>query len=261
MFDRTNAAIAASLLVLGAAPAWADGACRLPDPNKGSISVNNRSSETIEGSGRITEDKRQLAGFKSLKVSGPFDIELRAGDREGVTVRADDNLQAVIDTRVAGDSSLDIQLKPNASFRTRTRPRVVVEFTRMDAVSLSGSGDVIADRIRADAFAVSISGSNDMCIETIETGTFGLSIAGSGDFRAKGSADVQGIRIAGSGDADLRDLAGRVVKISIAGSGDVRVNASEALEVSIAGSGDVLYRGEPKIKRSIAGSGEVRRMK
>lgn len=262
MFNRTDVAIGLSLLLLAASPAWADGTCRLPDPNKGSTSYNNgRGAELVEGSRRIVDDRRALTAFKSLKATGPFDIEMRASEREAVTVRADDNLLPLIETRVAGDGALDIGLRSNTSIRTRTRPRIVVEFVRMDAVSLSGSGDVIADRIRSDAFAVSVSGSSDMCVETIETGTFGLSIAGSGDFRARGRADVQGVRIAGSGDADLRDLAGKVVKISIAGSGDVRVNASEALEVSIAGSGDVLYRGEPRIMRSIAGSGEVRRLK
>lgn len=260
MFDRTNVAIAASLLVLGATPAWADGACRLSESSKSTSASSGRASEQVDGSGRVVDEKRPLSGFKSLKVSGPFDVEMRSSAAEAVTVRIDDNLQQMVETRMAGDA-LEVRMKQNSAFRTRTRPRIVVEFVRMDAVSLSGSGDVIADRIRADSFAVSISGSNDMCVESIETGTFGLSIAGSGDFRAKGQADIQGIRIAGSGDADLRDLVGKIVKISVAGSGDVRVHATEGLEVTIAGSGDVLYRGEPKITRTVAGSGSVRRLK
>lgn len=262
MFDRTNAAIGALLMVLSTTPAWADGACRLTEHSgRGTMSGSSgRGGENLEGSGRVVEDRRALSGFKGLKAVGPFDIEMRAAEREGVTVRAEDNLLQVIETRVNGDS-LEISMKPNVSFRTRAWPRIVVEFVRMDAVSLSGSGDLVADRIRSDAFAVSIAGSNDVCVEAMETGTFGLSIAGSGDFKAKGNAEVQGIRIAGSGDADLRDLAGKIAKISIAGSGDVRINAADALEVTIAGSGDVFYRGEPKIKRTIAGSGEIRRMK
>jgi hypothetical protein len=258
MLNRTDVAITLAVL-LAAAPAWADGACRLPE-SKGSITASSgRGADRVDGSGRIADDKRSLAGFTSLRATGPFDIELRAATRESVTVRADDNLFELIETRVRpGDAALEIGLKPQSAIRTRQKPRIVVEFVKMDAVSLTGSGDLIADRIRSDAFAVAISGSNDVCIETLEAATLGLSIAGSGDFRAAGRADTQGVRIAGSGDADLRNLTGKVVKITIAGSGDVRVHATETLEVTIAGSGDVLYRGEPKITKSIAGSGDLR---
>lgn len=260
MLDRPYRAIAAAVLLAMTGPALADTECRLREPS-GTITVSaGRSSDRVEGSGQVTEERRSLSGFSSLRVSGPFDIDLRAASSEGVTVRADDNVLPLIETRVA-DNALEIQPRRGASFRTRVRPRVTVEFVRMDAISLAGSGDLVADRIRADTFAVSISGSNDMCVRSLEAGTFGLSIAGSGDFRASGRADTQGIRIAGSGDAMLHDLVGKVVKISIAGSGDVSVHATDELEVQIAGSGDVTYRGDPKIRRSLAGSGEIRRMR
>ncbi len=213
--------------------------------------------ERVTGSGRIVEASRALAGFTALKLAGGIDVELRAGERESVTVRADDNVVPLIETRVEG-STLVIGVARGASFRTRRTPRVLVEFVRLGAMSVAGSGDMRADRVRGDTFAVSIAGSGDVRIDALDVDALGVVLAGSGDFTAAGRANEQGFRIRGSGDVRTSELVGRSVKVSIAGSGDASVHATETLEVAIAGSGDVVYRGAPKVTKSITGSGSVR---
>lgn len=213
--------------------------------------------ERVTGSGRIVEESRALAGFSALKLAGGIDVELRAAERESVTVRADDNVVPLIETRVEG-AALVIDVARGASLPTQRRPRVRVEFVRLGAISVAGSGDVRADRVRGDTFAVSVAGSGDVRIDALDVDSLGVMLAGSGDFIASGRAERQGFRIRGAGDVRARDLVGRSVKVSIAGSGDALVHATEELEVAIAGSGDVVYRGAPKVTKSIAGSGSVR---
>jgi hypothetical protein len=213
--------------------------------------------DRIAGSGRIVEESRALAGFSALKVSGGVDVELRASARESVTVRADDNVVPLIETRVEG-TTLVIGPARGASFGTRRRPRVLVEFVRLGELTVAGAGDVRADRVRGDILAVSVAGSGDVRIDSLDVNSLGAMLAGSGDFIGAGRADQQGFRIRGSGDVRARDLVGRTVKVSIAGSGDALVHATEELDVAIAGSGDVVYRGAPKVTKSIAGSGSVR---
>ncbi len=213
--------------------------------------------ERVTGSGRIVEESRALAGFSALKLAGSIDVELRAGDRESVTVRADDNVVPLIETRV-DSGTLAIGVARGASFRTQRTPRVLVEFVRLGELAVAGSGDVRADRVRGDAFAVSVAGSGDVKIDALDVNSLGVMLAGSGDFSAGGRADEQGFSIRGSGDVRARDLVGRSVKVSIAGSGDAQVHATERLEVAIVGSGDVVYHGTPKVTKSIAGPGSVR---
>jgi hypothetical protein len=216
--------------------------------------------DIVTGSGNIVEERRAASGFTALKVAGSIDVELKAAEREGVTVRADDNIVPLIETRVEG-TTLVVGAVRGASFRTRHSPRVIVEFVRLNEVSVSGSGDVRADRVRGETFAVSVSGSSDVRIVALDVDSLGVVISGSGDFAAAGRAAQQGFRIKGSGDVIARDLVGRIVKVSIAGSGDAAVHATDELEVSIAGSGDVVYRGDPKVTKKIAGSGAVRQAK
>jgi hypothetical protein len=213
----------------------------------------------IEGSGKIVEDERRLTGFSRLIVQGPLDVTVRKGESEKVVVRAEANITPLIETVVQGDT-LNIGLRPGASFRTRSRLQVRVQARRMQGVILRGSGDVRIDRGEAEVFEATLQGSGDLTIDSLRAGALALSMAGNGDFRASGTADSVGVVLDGSGDVYCGNLVAARVAVRIIGKGDVRVHATDELKVDIDGSGDVHYRGAPKISESVRGSGSVKRL-
>ena len=231
-------------------------------PVAGTVIVGSASSRT-DGSGRRAEEVRPLESFSAIRIDGPIDVVLKASDREQVTVNFDDNLLQLVETRViaATAPALEVRIQPSAGFKSSRKPKVVIEFKSISALSLRGSGDVHADVLRGPLLAISIAGSSDVKVDHMDVDVLGVSIGGNGDFAATGRADEQGFNIAGSGDVLAGDLVGQTVKVRIAGSGDVRVHAQQLLDVAVAGAGDVLYRGSPMIRKSIAGSGEVRKAK
>jgi hypothetical protein len=225
-------------------------------------SVSFGTGDRVAGSGHIVDDARSLSGFTAVHVTGPVNVELKAADSESVTVRIDDNLAPLIETRVTDGERpvLEIGVRPGAAFRAARAPVVVVQFRTLTELVARGSGDVRADRLEADDFALSMSGSGDTRIETLQARRFAAVLSGSGDLVVRGGrADDQAYRLSGSGDLGAGRLAGRRVQVVIAGSGDASVSAAEALDVSISGSGDVTYRGSPRITQRIRGNGSVRR--
>jgi len=210
----------------------------------------------IEGSGRVIDDARDLAGFSRLIVQAPIDVRVSAADADQIVVHADDNVAPLIETTVQG-GALIISLRPGASYRTQTHVRVKVQARELQGVLLRGSGEVRADRIATDVFEATIQGSGDVRIESVQANAVAVSIAGNGDFRAEGATSSLGLVIDGAGDAYCDKLQARQVAVRIRGSGDARVHASDELKVDIDGSGDVRYRGTPKITKSIRGSGSV----
>ncbi|CAN5196150.1 head GIN domain-containing protein [soil metagenome] len=240
-----RAVLAGALLApfaLGSAPAFADWF---------------GSGPRIEGSGKIVEEPRALSGFSTIKSSSSFDIELINSPTESVVVHGDDNLIAMVETRVENGVLL-IDNKKGSSWRSRKGMSLTIHFKEISSLMLSGSGDVKADRINTRRFDASISGSSDVVIESLTAEIVAVSIAGSGDFKAEGVAQTQGFNIQGSGDISVGNLKGETVAIRIAGSGDAVVYATASLDVSIAGSGDVVYRGSPpRVRKSVAGSGSV----
>lgn len=215
----------------------------------------------VDGSGNVIEETRALSGFRALVVEGPADVVLTAGASERVVVRADDNIVPLISTEVR-DGKLIVGTVKGASFRTRSKIVVRVDFRQMDGVTIRGSGDVKADTIKGELFELSIRGSGDVAIDRLETPTVAVSVAGSGDFKVKeGRATTVAVVIEGSGDVGLAGVEARQGAVRIRGSGDTTVFATESLQVDIAGSGDVRYRGSPQLSKKVAGSGDVRPMK
>ncbi|CAN5902651.1 head GIN domain-containing protein [soil metagenome] len=216
----------------------------------------------ITGSGKLATETRPIGPFQAILLRNSMKVVLRQGAREAVAVSADDNLLPLIETRVidrAGVPTLEITTRPDASFRTRNEMVVTVDAVTLNAISISGSGEVVCDALEANELKLNLSGTGDMNLRKLAAESLVIRVSGSGDVNVAGRAPKASISIAGSGDVDTSALDADDVRVSIAGSCDATVVAHKILAVTIAGSGDVAYAGEAAVKTSIAGSGSVRK--
>ncbi len=214
------------------------------------------------GNGKALTETRAVSGFQAIALRGAIALVVRQGGREGVQVRADENLVPLVQTVVEGSGetrTLRIQFRAGESVRAVTPVVVTVDVVKLGSVASSGSGDIRIETLVTPALSLSISGSSDAKLEQLDTEQLSLSIAGSGDVQVRGRAAKFDVSIAGSGDVNARELTAGDVDVSIAGSGDAKVTAQKTISVAIAGSGDVEYGGDAVLgKRSVAGSGSVR---
>lgn len=212
------------------------------------------------GSGNLQSEQRSVSGFSAISLKTSVKLVLRQGSREGVEVRADDNIVPLIETRVidaGGVPTLEIASRPGASYSTKTAPVVTVDLIKLTSLAISGSGDVTGDELKSPALKFAVSGAGDIRLNKLAVDDLSVKVSGSGDIRFNGKAGKLAVAIAGSGDVDTAGLEADDVSVSISGSGDASVNARKTLSVSIAGSGDVIYRGDAVPRTSIAGSGTV----
>lgn len=218
--------------------------------------------EVVVGSGRVQTEARKVSGFSAIALQGSMKLVLRQGAREAVEVRADDNLLALIETRVVdrgGVATLEIGAKSGSSYSTRSEIIVVVDLVTLQALSVTGSGDAISNSLKTAKLGLAITGSGNVRLRQLDADDLSIKVSGSGDVDVTGRTAKLGVVISGSGDVRARDLDAQDVSISIAGSGDASVTARKSLSVSIAGSGDVVYGGDASVKSSIAGSGSVKK--
>jgi hypothetical protein len=209
---------------------------------------------SVKGSGTIATETRQITGFTKVALEGAMDVYITKGENESVRIEADENLLKLITTKIDNgelEIGSDMDLEPSKTIKVYVTARV------LEAMSVEGSGDMIAQSAFAStSFAASIAGSGDITGE-IQAEQLDASIAGSGDIKLKGSANKMSIDVAGSGDVNTIDLVSKSVDINIAGSGDCQVHAVEAINANVMGSGNIQYRGEPKVTQSIMGSGSI----
>lgn len=224
--------------------------------------------ERILGSGPGATEIRQVGPFEAIHLAGSIDLTVRQGEATSVSVTADDNLLAHLETSVEAGAPggsghpgprLVVRWRPGSSLSTRGPVRVQVVTPRLVALSSVGSGDARIEAFDTPRLELTLTGSGGASLHALKTDLLQIAIAGSGDVRAEGRAQRLKVRVAGSGDVQGEALRADDVNVGVAGSGDVAVQAWKTLAVSIAGSGDVAYSGDAVVKASIAGSGTVRR--
>ncbi len=214
--------------------------------------------ERINGSGVMKTETRDVSGFHAVTLGVEATLELRQGDSESLSITGDDNIIPLIETAV-DNGTLKIRWagKRNVSVHYR-KLTIVVNARNIDKLSVTGSGDIRAAKLKAGELHTTIGGSGDITIDNLEATSLSVSLAGSGDLTVAGRVDSLDVSLSGSGDVSAAKLDAKTATISLQGSGDVSVRANESLSATVAGSGDVTYYGKPKVAGSVAGSGSVR---
>lgn len=209
-------------------------------------------------------EEREVPSFSeiSLRISGK--IHLEQGNRQQVRVEAKSSTLEEIITEVNA-RTLIIRFKTNTIFRrTFTPGRVDIYITvpEINALSVSGSGDIVADgKIKSRILDLAVSGSGDISLNNLNAERVKAAVSGSGDILINkgGVADDLTVTISGSGNVKAGNFEVKNVDARIAGSGSCMVHAAEYLKARIAGSGNILYTGNPQIDSSVMGSGRVKK--
>ncbi len=255
--------------------------------------------QIVTGSGKVVAETRDVSNFSRITLAGIGDVYVTQGEVVSLRIEAEDNLIPYFEITVHGDT-LTIGIK-NEYLGVILYPRKPVKFyvstPKIEAVTLAGSGNIIAGDVRTAGFDISLlgsgnisigkltatnvevklAGSGNITLRTVSAAEVTANIAGSGDIRLEaltadkvsstvsGSGDIsmggevteQSIVVLGSGDYRASGLKSKNATVRVSGSGNSQISVADTLNATILGSGDVVYSGSPQVNVSISGSGEV----
>lgn len=234
----------------------------------------------VRGSGVVVSESREAKGFNAVSLGGIGTVRLELTGTESLTVEAEDNLLPLLITSVE-NGTLKVRVAPNVNV-SPTRPVIFhVTASRIEAVDVSGSGDLEAGELKAEQFTSRVSGSGNVKIAAVEARAVTGRISGSGgirigrveagrltwDISGSGSASVAGradqleLGVSGSGSLRAGELTCRAADVTITGSGDAAIGTTEQrLTAEVGGSGSLRYRGTPGVVEThVRGSGSVAR--
>jgi hypothetical protein len=198
--------------------------------------LGDSSGSTTDGSGVPATQTRDVAAFDGVELAGSNNVVIRVGERQSVVVKADDNLLDRVTTEVRA-GTLVIGNTPG-SFTTKSPMSVEIGVPSLDALTLSGSGNVVADGIDGDSFRVSL--------------------PGSGTLTAGGRTTRLDVAVSGSGAVHLVELVAHDARADVSGSGTIFLTATGTLDASVSGSGAILYVGSPQhVTKNVTGSGAI----
>jgi hypothetical protein len=233
----------------------------------------------VRGSGRLSEEERQVSGFKDVALSGQGTLHIQVGRKESLRIEAERNLMRYLEAKAVGGDRLRIGTRSGVLLRN-TRPiHYYLTVRNLDTLVLSGSGKIMVPDLKARSFTVTvsgsgeiemddlkasdvqvrISGSGDLSMDELDADTLDVGISGSGDLDiAGGDVREQTIAISGAGKYAARGLDSEETSVRVSGSGTATVQVSEALDAHVSGSGDVHYLGWPAVETTVSGSGDVK---
>jgi hypothetical protein len=201
----------------------------------GLLNFGSCNSNAVHGSGNAKTESRAVASFSKIDLTGSPDVDVTVGPATSVELTADDNLLPLIETTVSGET---LKIGSKRSYSTSLGVKVKITAPSLEALALSGSGDVQVKGLKA--------------------GEMEARISGSGNITLNGGVDRLRVRILGSGDVRAADLAAKAVQVSVTGSGNASVRASAQLEASVTGSGNVRFAGNPpQVQKHVTGSGDI----
>ena len=252
LFHRRHASAATTLLLA---------ACALAIPAAPALAspLDWISGNSIQGSGKLQKQTRDVGSFHAVALNVPGNVELRIGNTDSITIEADDNILPLIDTAVENGTLRIRPAKRNANFR-QSSLTIVIQARQVERVSVGGSGNITATGLRAENLRFDVGGSGSINARDLDSRQVSVAIGGSGGFKASGKTEQLTASIGGSGNIQAGKLAAREVQVSIGGSGEATVWAKDDLTISIGGSGEVNYYGDPRISRSMQRSSSIKRL-
>ncbi len=201
------------------------------------------------------KQKREIAQFKNISISGAGHLFLKQGSKESLVIEGNANSLSHIKSDVH-----DYHLYLGSTNEEQSVEGLVnyyVTVKNIEDITSTGAINITCkDTLTTPIFNLTLLGSGSANLKA-KANKLNIKISGSSKVTAQGTSLAENIQIEGSGSIQAKNLAATQVNIQISGAGEAEVKAIEVMDVKIDGVGKVKYYGKPKITQEIAGEGEI----
>jgi hypothetical protein len=211
---------------------------------------------TIQGSGDVITESRDVSGFDSVSLTGIGRVIITQGEAESLTIETDDNLMKYITSEVR-DGTLELDFTENVRFDPIPSIVFRVSAKNLSAIDSVGTGTIEMGKLTTDQLEISTSGTGSIIIDELTATDLVAAAEGTGEIKLAGNVETQEITQVGTGNYDASDLESQTAAVRITGTGSVMIWVLDSLDVGINGVGEVSYFGSPNVTQSITGNGSL----
>lgn len=191
----------------------------------------------VQGSGKTVEMQRSVASFDRVNVSDGLQVVLRQAATQKVTVKADDNLEPLIETQVEG-ATLKVKTKSNTSISTRNPMLVTIDYVQLSSLAINDGVKAELDLVKGTTFEARASDGSNLRLGDVTVADFSIKIedgsrAAVGNVRA---SSVQRFRVADGASLTIESATGDRAMLSVADGASATVRAMDvkAFDASVA---------------------------
>ena len=212
---------------------------------------------SLKASAQTTEN-RQVSGYSTIALWGPFDVHIKIDGTESLKITGDPDIVKNIESTVT-DGKLEVKFKHHFEWHNDKNEKIEMYITAKSLNSLfnSGSGAVKLDGVlTGQSSVVTLSGSGEVDA-AVKADEVHVNLSGSGVIHLNGGSHLAKIIISGSGQFIAKEFKTGDASVLITGSGSAYLNADKTLSAKLIGSGNVVYNGNATVSTTTIGSGRV----
>jgi len=223
-------------------------------------SVANIFIKTVQGSGEVVVEKREVESFSKIEAHG--DLELFVTQVEpGIEIHAESNLMKYIQTYVE-DQTLIVEIADTDGASINLQPlepiQVYVMLTKITDLQLSGSVDLKAGQLIAEEMNMNLtlSGESTAKINAVRTGKLDINLSGASELEiVDGQVSEQFVEASGESLYLAEWLKSENTNMLLSGNSEATIWAEESFEVDLSGGSTAYYYGSPNELSEIKNTG------
>lgn len=226
----------------------------------GCSALNMVQGKRVKPSDTIISETRQVSGFTGVDMGTFGKVVLTQGEVESLTVSGSDNLVPLVKTSVR-DGILYIEPTEDFYVTSFTEENILtftVTAKEINALTISGIGDLEVESLIAPSLTMTVSGGGYLRINQLTTDDLTIVLSGMGTLELSGETRLASIDLSGTGDVDAPNLRIEIANVSLSGMGGATIWVTDQLTGEISGAGGVSYYGSPQSDVSTTGLGEFK---
>lgn len=209
---------------------------------------------------QAAERRHIVTDFDRVQVDGPFEVVLATGGPNSAVVSGSSSAVERVSIDVQGRT---LRVRPNRSAwggypaEGAGPVRVALGTHHLRAASVSGSGSIGIDKVRAMRFDIAVSGSGRISVAKLEADTLTLGLLGAGQIELAGSAKELRATIQGTGGLKADGLVVEDARINADTAGTIGLTVRRSADITATGPGDTRIFGSPACTVKDFGAGRV----
>lgn len=217
-------------------------------------------AKTVEGSGEVVVEKRDLPAFTAIRAHGEIELYLTQLD-SGVEVHAEGNLMKYVRTYVQ-EQTLVVEIADTDGGAINLKPlapiEVYVRFEKLNSLTLSAgvkmtSSQLVAEDARID---LSLSGGSLGSINALRTGTLQVMLSGGSQLEVIDGQVTDQFISASDGSSYTADwLKSEATEIKLSRGSEAAIWAVDTFNVDLSGGSTAYYYGSPTHLNEVRNSG------
>ena len=211
--------------------------------------AQKENKETIEGNGKSVTRDVTVTSFDALKAKGVYELKITQGDKEGVKIEADENLQEYFDVHNEGNQ-LIIDMKLNGkNLKTDNKLKVYVTFKKLKEMDLKMVGNVSSEnQLNFNDLNLKNKSVGNVELE-MDVKKLDLDNKSVGNLKLSGKAQEAIVKHDGVGNLKAGSFVVQTMDIDNTGVGNAEVNAEKTLKVKDSFLGKVSNRGTAEMRK------------